>query len=157
MWCICSDIVGLLCLKISPLWFIAVSSFLFIALSPLCWSCAFSWDACWVFDDGTVGVVCVVSSSSTFIGCVGCAITGDVVGSCCSLSIWYVLPVVLAFCLNNMSDICLNNNLPCSSFSWSIASTPSKKLPSGLLLKKVASLFGSFPIIFSLLSSIPGI
>ena len=155
MWCICSGIVGLLCLKTSPLWFIAVSSLLLVAVFALCVSSALRWDA-WVVDElGIVGVACCVSSASTSIGWVGCAITGDVVGSRCILSVWYVLPAVLTFCLNSSSDICLNNSLPCSSLNCSIASAPSKKLPSGLLLKKVASLLGNTPVIFSLSSSIP--
>ena len=59
---------------------------------------------------------------------IGCAITGDVVGCCCSLSAWYVLPVVLTLCLNNLTKkcICLNNSFPCSSLNCSIAFGPSK-------------------------------
>ena len=57
MWCICSVTVGLDCLKTSPLWFIAVSSLLFIAWFLLCSSSAFICEACCVEDDGTVGVV----------------------------------------------------------------------------------------------------
>ena len=132
MWCICSVIVGAFCLKTSPLCLTAVSSLLFVAVSPLCWSSAFSWDACRVEDDGSVGVVCWVSSSSTFIGWVGCEMVGDVVGSCLDLSAWYVLPALPRFCLNSMSDICLISSLPCSSLNCSIASALAEAKTDGL-------------------------
>ena len=77
----------MLCLNTSPLWFIVVSSLLFVALSPLCVNSACSCDACWVLDDGIVGVAWLGSSSSTSIGADGWAMTGDVVGICRALSV----------------------------------------------------------------------
>ena len=76
-------IVGLFWLKISPLWFIVVSSLRFLDASPLCCSSACICDACWVLDDGIVGVAWFGSSFSTSIGADGCLMTGDVVGSLC--------------------------------------------------------------------------
>ena len=54
----CSASVGLACLNTSPLWFIAVSSFLFIAVFLLCSSSTCICDACCNLVDGGACVGC---------------------------------------------------------------------------------------------------